>query len=134
MVVAAPIAPIAPSTAARTRGLMALGALAVAAAWPADRAEDGPVVCPFRLVTGLPCPFCGLTRSFVYTLHGRLDDAFAVHLFGPALVVLAAVWAVTWRGGGVRWADPERWARGRARPWFAGVLALWAVYAVGRLV
>lgn len=121
-------------TGARTRGLAALGVLAVAAAWPADRAEDGPVVCPFRLATDQPCPFCGLTRSFVYTLHGRFEDAFAVHVFGPALVLLALVWVVAWRTGTAAWADPERWSRGRARPWFYAVLAAWAVYAVGRLV
>lgn len=124
----------ATSSGARARGLGALGVLAVAAAWPADRAEDGPVVCPFRLATGQPCPLCGLTRSFVYTMHGRLDDAFAVHLLGPALVLLAVVWVVAWRTGRAAWADPNGWTRGRARPWFAVALALWAVYAVGRLV
>jgi len=123
-----------PGTGARTRGLLALGVLAVAAAWPADRAEDGPVVCPFRLATDQPCPFCGLTRSFVYTLHGRLDDAVAVHLFGPALVLLALVWVVAWRTGRAAWADPARWSQGRARPWFFVGLAGWAAYAVGRLV
>ena len=82
---------------ALTRGRLSGAALAVAAVWPAAHAEDGPVVCPLRLLTGLPCPVCGMTRSFVYTLHGRLGDAFAAHAFGPALVALAAVWLVLGR-------------------------------------
>ena len=47
--------------------------------------ERGPVVCAFRALTGLPCPGCGLTRSFVATAHGELQEAFAFHLFGPFL-------------------------------------------------
>ena len=119
---------------ARTRAQLSGGALAVAAVWPAAHAEDGPVVCPFRLLTGLPCPACGLTRSFVYTLHGRLGDAFAAHAFGPALVVLAAVWLVLGRRAAGSWADPARWTDGRARPWALAVGGLWLLYAVGRLL
>ena len=27
--------------------------------------------CPFRLLSGLPCPVCGATRSTALALHGR---------------------------------------------------------------
>lgn len=54
--------------------------------------------CPFRAVTGLPCPGCGLTRGGVALLHGHFSDAWNLHPFSPllwvALVLLlgAALW------------------------------------------
>jgi hypothetical protein len=119
---------------ARLRGAVAAGGLVTAAVWPVQHVEDGPVVCPFRLLTGLYCPFCGMTRSFVYTLHGHVGDAFAAHLFGPALVLLAAVWAVSGRRSAGTWSDPSRWFAGRARPWFMAVAAAWVLYAASRWV
>jgi hypothetical protein len=118
---------------ARTRGLAAAAVLGCAAVWPAAHAEDGPVVCPFRLMTGLPCPLCGMTRSFVYTVHGRLDDAFAAHLFGPALVLLFALWAVTGRRHAGTAADPERWWAAPLRPVALVVCGAWVSYAVLRI-
>jgi hypothetical protein len=53
-----------------------------------ERASGGPVVCPFRLVTGLPCPGCGLGHAFVAISHGDFAAAFAHHPFG--LVAYAA--------------------------------------------
>ena len=51
---------------------------------------DGPTLCAFRLVTGLPCPFCGATRS-LFEL-GQADLAASV-AFSPigVLVPLVAV-------------------------------------------
>jgi hypothetical protein len=48
--------------------------------------------CPSMLVTGKPCPGCGLTTSFTASLHGNFDRAFAAHPFGPFLyLVLTAI-------------------------------------------
>ena len=38
------------------------------------------IVCPFRLVTGLPCPGCGITRATVLCLHGCFREAVALNL------------------------------------------------------
>lgn len=67
------------------------GVAAVGAAFllSPDHIEDGPVLCPFRRLTGLPCPGCGLTRSWVYGAHGWWRDSFAANPFG--LVALIAV-------------------------------------------
>jgi hypothetical protein len=48
-----------------------------------EQSGSGPVLCPFRLATGLPCPGCGLTRSFVAMGHGDVREAFRQHAFGP---------------------------------------------------
>lgn len=52
-----------------------------------DEAEHGPVLCPFRRVTGLPCPGCGLTRSWVDLLHGDLAAAMTANPFGIVALV-----------------------------------------------
>ena len=44
-----------------------------------------PSVCVFYEVTGLPCPGCGLTRSFVCLEHGQIMQAFQWNLLGPPL-------------------------------------------------
>ncbi len=77
--------------------LIALGASLIFD--PLVRIGDSPV-CPVRRLTGIPCPSCGLTRSFVAIGNGDLGTAFAFHPLGPALylgliaVVLRAVIAI----------------------------------------
>jgi len=49
--------------------------------------------CPFLLLTGHPCPFCGGTRSFANMWHGDVGRAAALYPLGPALfwAVVAAI-------------------------------------------
>ena len=49
-----------------------------------------PVLCGFRRLTGIGCPGCGLTRSFVFLGHGRILEAFQMNWFGPVLFVVVA--------------------------------------------
>jgi hypothetical protein len=44
-----------------------------------------PSICIFYDLTGLPCPGCGLTRSFVSFAHGHLLEALRWNIFGPPL-------------------------------------------------
>jgi hypothetical protein len=46
-------------------------------------------VCPFRALTGVPCPLCGLTTSWAAALDGRLDASIAAH---PVGLPLLAAW------------------------------------------
>ena len=47
-----------------------------------------PSVCLFYNLTGLPCPGCGLTRSFVCLGHGRFWEALHWHPLGPVIYLL----------------------------------------------
>ena len=47
-----------------------------------------PSICVFYNLTGLPCPGCGLTRSFVCLGHGHLFEALHWHPLGPAIFLL----------------------------------------------
>ncbi len=56
---------------------------------------EGPVICPLRAVTGLPCPSCGLLRSANAVLHGHVGAAFATNpLDAVFLLVVVPVMAV----------------------------------------
>jgi len=43
------------------------------------------LVCPVRHWTGIPCPTCGMTRSFIAIARGDLTESVTQHLFGPIL-------------------------------------------------
>ena len=69
------------------RRRLAIGAVAIAAAiLPRPVLDHLPTTCPFRLITGYPCPTCGRTRSWHSVAH--LDPIRAVrdHPFGPLVL------------------------------------------------
>lgn len=39
--------------------------------------------CIFKVVTGLPCPSCGMTHSFICLGHFRVKEAFFYNMMGP---------------------------------------------------
>ncbi|GIK16147.1 MAG: hypothetical protein BroJett003_11110 [Planctomycetota bacterium] len=55
----------------------------------------GPVLCPSRWVTGLPCPGCGLSRSVSCAVRGMGAASFGYHPFGIPVVVLLVGVAAT---------------------------------------
>lgn len=70
------------------------GVALVAAAGAAVAAEGlggGPILCLFRLTTGVPCPGCGLTRGMAWLARGELARAFLLHPLAPLLALEAAV-------------------------------------------
>lgn len=38
------------------------------------------IVCPFRLISGLPCPGCGITRATVLCLNGNIYEALSLNV------------------------------------------------------
>jgi hypothetical protein len=51
----------------------------------ADGSFPLPPLCLFRATTGLSCPSCGLTRSFIALAHLDLVTAWHLHRLGPLL-------------------------------------------------
>jgi hypothetical protein len=51
--------------------------------------HDPGLPCPLRTVTGVPCPFCGMTTSVKATCHGHLLAAVSANPFGPVAVLVA---------------------------------------------
>ena len=49
-----------------------------------------PTMCPFRLVTGLPCPSCGLTHAACALAHGQIRQAERFNFAAVPLALLAA--------------------------------------------
>jgi hypothetical protein len=70
---------------ARTSGAMMLAA---AVALPLLPGHPG-IECPLRRLTGVPCPFCGMTTSTEATMRGHLGRALSANPGGVAAVVVA---------------------------------------------
>ena len=116
----------------RSARLARAGAAVIAASFAyAPWVNHGPVICPMRLIFGIPCPGCGLTRSFCAIARGNLSAAFGYHALGPVLylvlliaVPLLAYQAITHRR--VRFLND--WLFGR-RPAYAFAAVLFAYHA-----
>jgi Protein of unknown function (DUF2752) len=76
--------------------------------------------CPLRTLTGVPCPFCGMTRGALALVHGNVFGSLALNpgIVVLALVAIAALVMVVVRGS-PRIALPT-WLP------FAVVIALWS--------
>lgn len=68
-------------------------ALALGFVFTADQMAAGPAFCAFKLVSGLDCPGCGMTRALSALLHGDVDAAV---LFHPLVVVVFPVMVALW--------------------------------------
>ena len=75
----------------RAIGLVALGVLGVGVLAAVIDPTDGPVVCPFRLTTGLDCPLCGGTRAVHSFVTGHplraMDHNLLIAIAIPLLFV-----------------------------------------------
>jgi len=69
--------------------------LAAAAALPLDAPPLSLFFCPFRAATGFPCPGCGCTHAFHFTVRGQLAAAFSCNPLGT-LLALASAAHVLW--------------------------------------
>lgn len=99
--------------------VLAVATAVLALAWT-GLLTHGPVICPFRRLTGLPCASCGLTRAATALVHLDWANAFwlcpaSLPLGLGAMVVLVvfliellsgkAIAAALWR----RWSGIVGW-------------------------
>jgi hypothetical protein len=87
-----------------------------------------PSTCAFRRLTGLPCPGCGLTRSWALTAHGRLRGAVDRHPFGPPTYAAALLVVLH----GPRAIPMPQLTAGQQRT-LTGLAALWLTWALMRM-
>ena len=69
--------------------------------------------CTFKVATGEPCPFCGMTRAFVHVFHLRFGEAFRMNPLG-AVLCLAMIAGIIATASGYRfpwWVKIERTRR-----------------------
>ena len=48
--------------------------------------ETDQSLCPFKMLTGFPCPGCGITKSLVYFYEGDIYKSLSYHLLGPFVI------------------------------------------------
>jgi hypothetical protein len=123
---------MSPRKAALARLAIPFGALCVCAVTDPHQ-PAGWIFCPFLLITGLPCPLCGMTRGVASLLRGRWPDAIAYHLFSPFVLAVLAAWIIIDAGHVFRLWNARRigtWAL-RPAPWLA-FIGLCTVYGALR--
>lgn len=112
--------------------LVSLAAVSIGAAWTLYPMEGDPSwvmiggmkfggECGMKTALDIPCPQCGMTRSWVYLVRGRIVEAFSFNAAGALLLLWIA-------GGGI--VGAIRLVTGRERalnlPWI--VLFSWAMF------
>jgi hypothetical protein len=53
--------------------------------------ETDQSLCPFKMVTGFPCPGCGITKSLVYFYEGDFYKSISYHILGPFVIVFSLI-------------------------------------------
>jgi hypothetical protein len=98
--------------------MFAVGAAVLGAAYPAVVAHTGwpGLPCPLRTLTGVPCPFCGMTTATVALSHGQWASAAAANplVYLAAVLVAATVPVLLARTAGLAPA-PYPWAEAKRR-------------------
>ncbi len=47
--------------------------------------------CPLRTLTGIPCPFCGITTGCAWMARGNIVDAWRCSILSPAVMAASLV-------------------------------------------
>ena len=55
--------------------------------------EEGPVLCPWRLITGYPCPGCGGIRAMSAICTGQFEQAWLLNPIAFLVCFVVIVWA-----------------------------------------
>lgn len=104
--------------------ILGVGSLALGLLWGVSQLWPGAARCPFKALTGIPCPGCGGRRALDLVLQGRFCDALWLNPLSVALMIffaVSAVWlAVDVVRGTRTWLDFMR----RKYPWWVTAAAV----------
>jgi Na+/H+ antiporter NhaC len=53
--------------------------------------ERSQSLCPFKMLTGFPCPGCGITKSLVYFYQGDFEKSIYYHILGPFVIIFCVL-------------------------------------------
>ena len=53
-----------------------------------DHLKNSQSLCPIKMLTGFPCPSCGITKSIVYFYKGNIVESISYHILGSIVVVI----------------------------------------------
>ena len=92
--------------------------------------------CPFKMISGMDCPLCGMTHAFVHLAHLDVPAAFAANpaglvLFLAMLVYLGAGWG--YLATGHRIAEKVITLKAFA-PLTVVVLGVWGIRLAAKLI
>lgn len=107
-------------------GVCAASLGAASIGFASEEVPSGPILCPFRLATGIPCPFCGLTRSVFAAGQGLWTGSLEHNVLGPLVLVLAAV-LLPLSVNAVLRRKPLRWPRSALGALVLVLMAGWAI-------
>lgn len=55
--------------------------------------ENGPTLCPFRIITGIPCPGCGTTRAVSCIFQGDFTKAWE---YNKLIIITFPLMTMVW--------------------------------------
>lgn len=56
-----------------------------------EHIETEQSLCPFKMVTGFPCPGCGITKSIIFFYQGDLLKSIEYHILGPFVPIASLI-------------------------------------------
>lgn len=90
------------------------------------------IVCPWKSLTGLPCPGCGMTRSTFALVQGRYRESLESNALTWVILLLGLIVAVgvtipsryrlAWVRAFARWEQRSRWGL-----WFGIILVIYTL-------
>jgi hypothetical protein len=53
--------------------------------------ETDQSLCPLKMLSGFPCPGCGITKSLVYFYEGDVQKSLYYHILGPFVILFCVL-------------------------------------------